>query len=521
MPSVSTTIATTRIAHSLIDDSAHPSHHGPDADSSSIRQTEGSTKLDDNKNIDKSKQLNGSLSRKEEHSQNSDKLNGNRYPEQHLQHRSKSVQVESVGEQNNRPNEELSEHSSDSGMIYSPANRSETNSSDHQDNIEVTNKPLLNQSLGDKHTVVTGQLTRSTKRGSSTGIVSKAISHESTTPTRPAPDQASALSGLRISQPGKLDGIYASQTAERTSFGRASIDSLRGSRSVNYFLVTGLPTLVLIMSSLVLCLIFKVCRAHCDKPKRKSTNSGNRSGRLRVVCPSLEKEPADSREGPVSFISGGKVIDGLKSIQVLCKDGKSVNRGDTERLTPDMDDNSNDSDEQPAKQSSLAFWKSGKKKSQKFPGDVSGEETVVKSYGQIKFKIVYDFDSATLAVSVLEAKDLAVMDLNGYSDPYVRVYLMPDCKRKYEKTRVHKKTLNPIFNETFTFQVSYGELMSKTLVLAVYDFDRFSKHDEIGQISIPIGSIDLARSVEEWRQLESITDSTNDQVSRRAQHPSL
>lgn len=44
------------------------------------------------------------------------------------------------------------------------------------------------------------------------------------------------------------------------------------------------------------------------------------------------------------------------------------------------------------------------------------------------------------------------MDMGGTSDPYVKVYLMPDKKKKFE-TKVHRKTLNPTFNEQFTFKV--------------------------------------------------------------------
>lgn len=45
------------------------------------------------------------------------------------------------------------------------------------------------------------------------------------------------------------------------------------------------------------------------------------------------------------------------------------------------------------------------------------------------------------------------MDMGGTSDPYVKVYLLPDKKKKFE-TKVHRKTLNPVFNEQFTFKVS-------------------------------------------------------------------
>ena len=57
-----------------------------------------------------------------------------------------------------------------------------------------------------------------------------------------------------------------------------------------------------------------------------------------------------------------------------------------------------------------------------------------------------------LSVGVIQAADLPGMDMSGTSDPYVKVYLLPDKKKKYE-TKVHRKTLNPVFNETFIFKV--------------------------------------------------------------------
>ncbi|VEL10736.1 unnamed protein product [Protopolystoma xenopodis] len=54
--------------------------------------------------------------------------------------------------------------------------------------------------------------------------------------------------------------------------------------------------------------------------------------------------------------------------------------------------------------------------------------------------------------------------------------------------------------------VPFAEVAGKTLVFAVYDFDRFSKHDQIGQIQVPLGSVDLARVIEEWRDLSPPDD---------------
>lgn len=56
-------------------------------------------------------------------------------------------------------------------------------------------------------------------------------------------------------------------------------------------------------------------------------------------------------------------------------------------------------------------------------------------------------------MGILQAEGLAALDLGGSSDPYVRVYLLPDKRRRYE-TKVHRQTLNPHFGENFAFKVS-------------------------------------------------------------------
>ncbi|XP_062601764.1 synaptotagmin-1-like isoform X1 [Saccostrea cucullata] len=123
--------------------------------------------------------------------------------------------------------------------------------------------------------------------------------------------------------------------------------------------------------------------------------------------------------------------------------------------------------------------------------------------GKLQFQLDYDFTKNELTVGVIQAADLPGMDMSGTSDPYVKVYLLPDKKKKFE-TKVHRKTLNPVFNETFTFKnVPYAEIGGKTLVFAIYDFDRFSKHDQIGQVKIPLNTVDLCQVIEEWRDLIS------------------
>ena len=53
-----------------------------------------------------------------------------------------------------------------------------------------------------------------------------------------------------------------------------------------------------------------------------------------------------------------------------------------------------------------------------------------------------------LHIHVDRARGLAAADSNGYSDPYIKTYLLPDrAKHTKKKTSVKKKTLDPIYNE--------------------------------------------------------------------------
>ena len=39
-------------------------------------------------------------------------------------------------------------------------------------------------------------------------------------------------------------------------------------------------------------------------------------------------------------------------------------------------------------------------------------------------------------------------------------------------------------------------------MMTVYDFDRFSKHDAIGAVKIPMSRMDFSQSLQEWRDLQ-------------------
>lgn len=67
-----------------------------------------------------------------------------------------------------------------------------------------------------------------------------------------------------------------------------------------------------------------------------------------------------------------------------------------------------------------------------------------------------------LMVGIIQAAELPALDMGGTSDPYVKLFLLPDKKKKFE-TKVHRKTLNPVFNEQFTFKVFLFPLILTTV----------------------------------------------------------
>ncbi|XP_069381092.1 synaptotagmin Va isoform X1 [Paralichthys olivaceus] len=144
--------------------------------------------------------------------------------------------------------------------------------------------------------------------------------------------------------------------------------------------------------------------------------------------------------------------------------------------------------------------KDGEDGDDKKDGEDGKEEEEKESFGKLEYSLDYNFTDNQLIVGVLQAQDLPAMDMGGTSDPYVKVYMLPDKKKKFE-TKVQRKNLCPVFNETFTFKIPYAELGGQTLVLQVFDFDRFGKHDNIGEIKIPMNTIDLGQPIQEWKDL--------------------
>ncbi len=87
------------------------------------------------------------------------------------------------------------------------------------------------------------------------------------------------------------------------------------------------------------------------------------------------------------------------------------------------------------------------------------------------------------------------------TDPYVKVYLYHNKKRisKWRST-VKRKTLVPVFNESFVFEVPEGDIDNVQLKVIVMDYDRFSKNDPMGLVMLGC-NVDDSAGTKHWKEM--------------------
>ncbi|XP_030373043.1 BAI1-associated protein 3 [Scaptodrosophila lebanonensis] len=132
-------------------------------------------------------------------------------------------------------------------------------------------------------------------------------------------------------------------------------------------------------------------------------------------------------------------------------------------------------------------------------------------YGSLAVRAYFNHDS--LCVEVLHARDVVPLDPNGFSDPFVVIELLPrrifmHCME--QQTNVHKRTLNPIFDECFEFSVTLEQCLTEGAMICftVMDHDVLTANDFGGEAYLALGNIpgvaDYSTSVDNFHGLKQI-----------------
>nr|XP_055046898.1 protein piccolo isoform X2 [Misgurnus anguillicaudatus] len=161
----------------------------------------------------------------------------------------------------------------------------------------------------------------------------------------------------------------------------------------------------------------------------------------------------------------------------------------------------------------------------------TSEAAKTQSYpvsGDIQLQINYDKQLGNLIVHVLQARNLAPRDNNGYSDPFVKVYLLPgrgqvmvvqNASAENKRRSKHaQKTLNPEWNQTVIYKnIHLEQLKKKTLEVSVWDYDKSSANDFLGEVLIDLSNTSQLDNVPRWLPLKEQSEGEHHRRSHSGQ----
>ncbi|XP_043803629.1 synaptotagmin-7 isoform X6 [Apis laboriosa] len=122
--------------------------------------------------------------------------------------------------------------------------------------------------------------------------------------------------------------------------------------------------------------------------------------------------------------------------------------------------------------------------------------------GELLCSLCYHPSNSVLTLTLLKARNLKAKDINGKSDPYVKVWLQFGDKRiEKRKTPIFKCTLNPVFNEAFSFNVPWEKIRECSLDVMVMDFDNIGRNELIGRIQLAGKNGSGASETKHWQDM--------------------
>lgn len=115
--------------------------------------------------------------------------------------------------------------------------------------------------------------------------------------------------------------------------------------------------------------------------------------------------------------------------------------------------------------------------------------------GRINLTLQYSVHRQKLSVTVHKIMNIPLTDPSNIPDPYVKLYLLPGrSKESKRKTNVIKDNCNPVYEDTFEYIISSGELMQTELEITVCTQKGFLYGGSpiIGMVKIPLAEPEIS-----------------------------
>ncbi|XP_016006668.2 extended synaptotagmin-3 isoform X2 [Rousettus aegyptiacus] len=135
--------------------------------------------------------------------------------------------------------------------------------------------------------------------------------------------------------------------------------------------------------------------------------------------------------------------------------------------------------------------------------NIEGGDHRQRRLGEIQLTVRYVCLRRCLSVLINGCRNLTPCTSSG-ADPYVRIYLLPERRwASRKKTSVKRKTLEPLFDETFEFFVPMEEVKKRSLDVAVKNSRPLgsNRRKELGKVLIDLSKEDLIMGFSHWYEL--------------------
>ncbi|KAG8451262.1 hypothetical protein GDO86_003477 [Hymenochirus boettgeri] len=144
-----------------------------------------------------------------------------------------------------------------------------------------------------------------------------------------------------------------------------------------------------------------------------------------------------------------------------------------------------------------------------------GEIRSVEVQGSVQFSLQYEPQMKELKIFIIQCRELTPAQ-NKTSNPYMKCYLLPDKTiQGKRKTKVKRKTLEPLFNETLKYKLERSEIKSRVLNLSVWHRGLLGRNLFLGEVEVDLASWDWSKTQASWFNLQPRTPLSPDLLLTR------
>ncbi|XP_043562194.1 synaptotagmin-13 [Chiloscyllium plagiosum] len=122
---------------------------------------------------------------------------------------------------------------------------------------------------------------------------------------------------------------------------------------------------------------------------------------------------------------------------------------------------------------------------------------------KLHYATKYNYHKSELHLTIIEAQFIDTVENMNYCDIYVVGTLVTKLGKTEAETSNQTKTLFPVWQETLIFPVSEEHLRDGILMLALYSYDRYSRHYCVGEAQLHLLDMPMDARTNLWINLKA------------------